>query len=56
MWEDESLLSRVSDLNDIWTDSKRLDAMVAAYKQFSVSPMESREKVASVLLKLLRNC
>ena len=56
VWEDESLLSKISDLNDIWTDSKRLDAMVSAYKQFSISPMESREKVASVLLKLLRNC
>lgn len=55
VWEDESLPSMISDLNDIWSDSNRLDNMVLAYQQFSISPLQSREKVASVLLKLLRN-
>lgn len=55
VWEDSQLMSKISELNELWIDDSKIKKMRAAFEAFSASPLSARKRVASIILNLLGN-
>ncbi len=53
VWEDDSLSSKLLDLNKLWIEDSKFQEMCVAYQDLTLNPTDACDKVVSELLKFL---